>query len=268
MAVLHFLPDHPVVAVRKSILVHGHQPISVWNWNAKAPCRHPGKQAFETGWPEAKGLPSFDPKAQNTGIVSNNIHAIDIDIDDEGAAREAVALCEQCLGKTPLVRYRENSARRTLVYKSNRRKGFVIPTNKGQIEVRGEGLQFVAHGWHPTGFELHWEDDSPANFAVENLPEATDEAEQRFKEALREALGGPPAAQSEPEPARPARTWTTLTPYGGGVRRSRSRCRMPDSRRHGHRRAQPSTQQIRLQSRRLRRRPGRGCGQATAFRGR
>jgi hypothetical protein len=191
--ILPFIPPDPITALRRCILVHNYQPISIWNWDAKAPCKTPGKQPFDVGWPVRRGMPAFHVQAQNTGIICNNLRAVDVDIDDGEAARTAVALAEEHIGRT-IVRLRDNSPRRLLLYRGSGPKR-IITTKAGKVEILGDGQQFAAFGRHHTGAELEWEEyESPACFAYENLPEAMEEAEQRFAAELIEALGGIPVA--------------------------------------------------------------------------
>src|SRR5579863_6794654 len=139
MAVLPFKVLHPVVALRHCIIAHNYQPISIYNWDAR--CDSPGKKPFDLGWPQAKGIPRWSEQATNTGVVTNNLRAIDVDIDDAEAAKTAVALAEQSIGRT-LVRFRDNSPRRLLLYRGSGKK-LVIKTAKGKVEILGEGQQFV-----------------------------------------------------------------------------------------------------------------------------
>ena len=120
MAALLFLPEQPVVALRRAVLAHGYQPISIYNWDAR--CNSPGKHAFGNNWGETKGLPPLSTEALNTGIICKNLRAIDVDIDDPKMAATAVALAEETIGRTSLVRFRSNSPRRLLLYRGVRKK--------------------------------------------------------------------------------------------------------------------------------------------------
>jgi hypothetical protein len=158
---------------------HGFQPVPV-KTGEKAP-RNPGWQAI-------RGVPSFAKATLNTGVNCTTLRAIDIDIDDAKSANTAVALAMECLGSTPLVRYRDGSSRRLLVYRGS---GFkrIVKTMAGKVEVLGKGQQFVAFGVHPDGSEFDWEIETPATLALESLPEVSVEAEVAFSAALIDALG-------------------------------------------------------------------------------
>ena len=222
MSALPSIPD-PVTAVRQCILSGGYQPIAVYNWNAKTD--GPGKRPYGDGWEKTRGMPPFVPSALNTGILASNLRVIDIDLDDD-RADTAVALTEEVLGRSPLVRFRNNSKRRLLVYRGNGRKRMVCVGKKRQIEILGDGQQFVAFGRHHTGAEIEWEDASPADFARNDLPEATEEKIERLLLAYCEEFGftvagrgdDPQAAQdalgSPPASGAPIVRPTTSTPVG------------------------------------------------------
>ena len=203
MAALLFLPEQPVVALRRAVLAHGYQPISIYNWDAR--CNSPGKHAFGNNWGETKGLPPLSTEALNTGIICKNLRAIDVDIDDPKMAATAVALAEETIGRTSLVRFRSNSPRRLLLYRGVRKKLVIGKSYRDadgrkkyhwKVEILGDGQQFVAFGTHHSGAELQWEGDSPADFSYDDLPELLSDAEDRYAEALRDALG----ADREDEP--------------------------------------------------------------------
>jgi hypothetical protein len=198
VATLAFLPSNPIVALRRSILAHGFQPVAV---------RTKTKRPVDDGWQRHKGDLRFIPYALSTGVSCHNLRAVDIDIDDPEKASVAIALAEETLGATSLVRFRTQSPRRLLVYRGAAPKRTIFgPSHRDEsgkkiyewkIEILGDGQQFVAYGLHPDdGLPYEWEGTSPADFPWADLPEALPEAEERFARALKEALGGDPETEA------------------------------------------------------------------------
>ena len=69
---------------------------------------------------------------------------------------------------------------------------FLPDASKVQVEILGEGQQFVCDGLHPdTGQPYRWTDGSPADVAITDLPvvdepmlrEMLEEVERLFREA-------------------------------------------------------------------------------------
>lgn len=150
------LPEHPVQALRRALLAHGYQPVPVYSGT---------KKPFGFGWQSRRGMPPFNGEALSTGIVCHNVHAIDIDIDDQEAANRAVLETEDMLGTTPLHRFRVGSARRLLLYAGVGTKR-ILKTSAGKIEFLGVGQQFVAYGIHPDGSRFEWVSEEPASFSL------------------------------------------------------------------------------------------------------
>lgn len=202
MAALPFQPDDAITALRRAMFAQGFQPV---------PVKTGEKSPIGMSWPALRGVPPLARVTMNTGVNCASLRAIDIDIDDAAAAQTAVAVAFEQLGATPLVRLRTTSPRRLLVYRGAGSKR-VVKTLAGKVEILGRGQQFVAFGIHPDGSEFEWEDDTPANFALADLPEVGPEAEQAFIDALADALGlAEPSKENQPETQAPSAIRPVLT---------------------------------------------------------
>lgn len=166
----------------------------------------PGKKApgFD-GWQKAKA--SKDQlrawlgegfKNAGVGILTKYTCAIDIDCRDEAAALKFEKWCLENIGPAPvrigmppkrLLLYRTSEPfrkQRTTVYIDEW-------SDKQQIEILGDGQQFVAFHIHPdTGKPYHWIDDkSPLNIRAADLTELSvsqiDELLESFEEHAKAA---------------------------------------------------------------------------------
>lgn len=208
--------------LRKALIEAGYPPVPVFSAN-HAFCNSPGKQPEGAAWQEAARsgrLPPLSPKSINTGVLCDGLRVIDIDVDDEDAARDVAELAREMIGAAP-ERYRSNSPRRTLVYRAAegkpRKKSIVSATIKNdddkwaKVEVLGLGQQFVAFGFHPSGAELLWRGDALHEVPVTELAEVTETIIDQFLAAASEIIGAPtnvdtaaaPVQQSAPELTKP-----------------------------------------------------------------
>jgi hypothetical protein len=124
------------------------------------------------------GLARLHPEAANTGILTGDVVAIDVDTLDPEAADAIIAMVEQLpgafagpyrVGKAPKRCYlfRTNSPRAKVATGAYEIEGL-----KCQVEVLGIGNQFVAYGLHPdTSQDYKWFNGSPAETAFPDLPE-------------------------------------------------------------------------------------------------
>ena len=92
------------------------------------------------------------------------------------------ALAGEMLGQTPLRRV-GRAPKSLLVYRTSMpfkklatEEHFFVDGSKVQVEVLGQGQQFVGFGIHPaTGQEYQWTDRSPLDVNWEALPSVTSE---------------------------------------------------------------------------------------------
>jgi hypothetical protein len=169
-----------------------------------------GKRPYGNAWekrartdpPEAvKVTPK--PFITNTGVVCGAVRPFDVDVDDAAKADAVEKLVFEKFGPTPLVRVRENSPRRLLVYRSetyipeSEFPGKVpIQGDSCKVEVLGHGQQFVAFGDHESGVLLQWRNDAnPENMPLASLPAVTEDKIEEFKQEVLAIIGTPPAKE-------------------------------------------------------------------------
>ena len=153
---------------------HGYQPIAV---------RSLSKVPLEEGWTDYIGIPPYEERAENTGVITAGLAVIDIDIDDPDLARIVSLVVEGVLGSTPLRRGRNNSSRVAWVYREpTRMPRQTIAIAGGKIDILANGQQLVVHGLHDTGAPYVWfTEHTPANFSRGQLPTATAEQIDELK---------------------------------------------------------------------------------------
>ena len=159
--------------------------------NGYSPIACAGKAAVAQGWQSGPitierlaAMRELNPTARNTGIRTDDLVAIDIDVQNPEHVEKIVSLAFELLGATSLCRVGSKGC--MLVYRAAAplRKVTVLTdaVTKGdfadKIEVLGIGTQFVAFGIHPDGMPYQWtgKDDfdetaTPLNTPLETVPE-------------------------------------------------------------------------------------------------
>lgn len=168
--------------IRRRLIANGYRPV---------PCN--GKAADGVDWPNSHATEAdlhgdHWVKATNTGIIlGDQLLAVDIDVRDEHLAAELREMALSLGDGLPPVRI--GQAPKTLLLfrtprgvKKHATKGVWqrgvpraerIKVNKNQIEILGEGQQFVAFGTHPdTKRPYVWTPDSqsPLEIRLDDLP--------------------------------------------------------------------------------------------------
>ncbi|EJC75544.1 bifunctional DNA primase/polymerase famiily protein [Rhizobium leguminosarum bv. trifolii WSM2012] len=160
--------------LRRQLIANGYVPVPV-----------DGKRPKIKGWSKFRPKPEqIDgqirayPDHKNTGIICGDIVAIDIDVPDANAAEHlsklALALPDgdralQRIGRAPKVTFifRTSAARRKKITGK-----YVVNGHDCQVEILGDGQQFVAFGIHPdTGKAYEWVGNSPLDVPFGDLPE-------------------------------------------------------------------------------------------------
>jgi hypothetical protein len=145
----------------------------------------------------------------NTGILCDDVVAVDIDVLDPEVAGRLTALAETTLGVTPLHRV-GRAPKVALLHRTDApmqgietREMRLLDGSKAQVEILGAGRQLAAFGEHPdTGMSYVWPRSSPLDVSRADLPPVTPEALRAFRDAAEAVLLG---AGAEPlEPAREA----------------------------------------------------------------
>jgi hypothetical protein len=184
---------------RKKLLAAGYLPIPV---NGKAPAIQ--------GWSDIRATgPLIDrwadqyPSATNTGIITADTPAIDIDVLDSAVADELHRMVEQTIGtsavRTGLV------PKRALLFRTDtpfKKMDATFTSSDGRthkVEILGWGQQIVVHGIHPTTQEPYtWRGGEPG---PELLPLLTEEKAKEFIAAAAQCMS--------------ARGWTPKTKLNG-----------------------------------------------------
>lgn len=107
----------------------------------------------------------------NIGLICRRVRAIDIDCENREMVSAARQMIEKRLGKT-IWRGRPGTPRGALIYRAEWTIGgkITLPWQDGKIEVLGYGNQIVIWGQHPSGTFYEWQDGSPFDTQVEELP--------------------------------------------------------------------------------------------------
>ncbi|MEC5324358.1 AAA family ATPase [Aurantimonas sp. A3-2-R12] len=190
-----------VADLRHQLIANGYVPIPV-----------AGKSPRIVGWQKLKpladhvdGLIRAHPDHNNTGLLTGDLVAIDIDAPDAPTSMKLVEMvldlpwgtASPCrVGKAPkcLFIFRATAPRK----KATTGK-FLINDKRCEVEVLGIGNQFVAYGIHPdTNAPYDWSNGEPTEVAFADLPEITPETLDTFLAAARELL----AARGEPEASK------------------------------------------------------------------
>jgi hypothetical protein len=177
--------------VRRKMWQHGFRPVPIYSPGALDregnPIPDAGKRPIGKDWrekalrdPPAAVSGSVSPTALNTGILTDGLVAVDVDVRDQGLVDALVYRAERGLGPTPLVRI--GCAPKTLlVYRAEGEVAkmatpelYLPDGTKAQLEILGTGQQFVADGIHPdTGRRFTWLDRSPLDLPLTEVPIAT-----------------------------------------------------------------------------------------------
>lgn len=122
------------------------------------------------------------------GMLAKYAPGVDIDIDDEDYAVRVGRLARTMLGPAP-VRW-GRKPRCLLPYRTETPFGHkeltIVRNSDGkvwQVEVMGEGQQYVLMGEHPTAGEYQWS-ESPVNLPFNTLPVVTEEQVISYLEAV------------------------------------------------------------------------------------
>jgi len=177
-------------AYRKDLLAADYHPL---------PCN--GKAPPIPGWQDILATPKIIdgwndkyPEANNTGILTRDTPAIDLDILDEEIVEELEVLAEDMLGKTAGRTGR--APKRALLFRTDApfhkmTETFTAPNGTSQkIEILGNGQQIVVDGVHPeTGGRYTWRSGEPGpKLRREDLPMLTAELAAQYMAAAVELM--------------------------------------------------------------------------------
>ncbi|MBW8617098.1 MAG: PriCT-2 domain-containing protein [Hyphomicrobiales bacterium] len=169
--------------VRLKLRENGYRPVPVLDPNPAD--KSGGKRPAIPNWIAAAKNASIDEisgwssikNASNTGVLTGEIIAIDIDILDTSIADAIQNSIVDELGSPLPTRFGQRPkrllvARTDKPFKKLASPEYILPDgSKGQIEILCEGQQFVAYGVHPkTGLPYEWEGTPLHETALDDLP--------------------------------------------------------------------------------------------------
>jgi RecA-family ATPase len=153
-----------------------------------------GKAPPISGWQnmaasdaEIEGWFHEHPEALNTGIITRNTPAVDIDVYDPDIADELENLLWDMIGSRGMVRFGQPPKRAALFrtempFTKISTPVFTSPTKqRHRVEVLCSGQQIVVFGLHPgTGKPYSWHGGVPGEVALADLPELTKAVAEQF----------------------------------------------------------------------------------------
>lgn len=187
----------PIVDIRRALLENGYIPVPV---KGKGP-RIKGWTTFRPKLEQLDGQARKHADHPSTGILCENVVAIDIDALDQDVSEKLIVRLMQIpgaerapcrVGKAPkaLFLFRTSTPlakRMTPEYSVNGRKC--------QVEALGKVQQFVAYGIHAeTGKDYTWSNGDPLTVPAADLPEITSAQVEAYitdAEAILSAAGTP-----------------------------------------------------------------------------
>ena len=188
-------------ARRKRLLENGYIPIPVTSPDPKD--ERAGKRPVINDWANLKDLQIEDienwnsryPRAKNTGVVCGHVVGVDIDIADAALVERIKAAAFKMLGKDAPVRVGRDPrslivCRTDTPFKKKKSSEYILPSGeKAEVEVLGDGQQFVADGIHPKTLKPYvWGDQSLEDVPFSNLPIVTEEQIAQFLSVADEIL--------------------------------------------------------------------------------
>ena len=164
------------VKMAKTLLANNYIPLpapksekgtrlSKWNqWKDKKPT-------------EADILTWFKNHEGGVALLCGQLVAVDVDIDDEHLCNQVCKNIEEMLGKT-IIRFGK-APRRAMFYRasdSNFKKQLFPLHDAQKVEMLANGCNCMAYGRHSeTGLPYIWENGSPLDTPLDELPEITPE---------------------------------------------------------------------------------------------
>ena len=206
-------------AVRKRLLAAGYRPLPV-----------NGKEPPIKGWPDIQATDALIdrwtreyPDATNTGVITRDTPAIDIDVLDGAVADELQKLAEQMIGGSSVRTGR--APKRALLFRTDTpfdkitTPVFVSPDGRThKVEILGWGQQIVVHGIHPETLAPYtWRDVEPGpDLKISALPLLSAEKASEFIAAAAQCMS--------------AHGWTPKKKTNGACRRRWRPFRHPKTR--------------------------------------
>lgn len=184
-------------SIRHALALNGYIPIPV-----------SGKRPLIAGWQKIRptldiidGWEQSRPNDGNTGILTGHVVAIDIDAPDPATAEKLIECLLEITGASYAPCRTGNAPKCLFIFRATetRKKSatpvYLVNGVKCQVEVLGDGQQFVAYGIHPdTAQPYTWGSGDPVTVPFSGLPEITPAQVDQFlkdAEGILATLGQP-----------------------------------------------------------------------------
>ncbi len=198
-------PEPSLADLRRDLIANGFTPIPV-----------KGKRPIIKGWSalqpveaDVDALISNHPDHLNTGLLTGRLVAIDIDVLDIDLAMRFEDLVTAMPGGDRALRRVGSAPKSMFIFRAEDAHDklatgeYAIGGRKCQIEVLGDGQQFVAFGTHPeTGRPYEWTTASPLDVRFDELPEIQPATMLAFLEQAESILAESGVPLKEPAKAR------------------------------------------------------------------
>jgi DNA-binding MarR family transcriptional regulator len=199
-------------AYRQALNRNGYLPVPVsdpvksQSWADKGAGKRPGlgpgwrEQARAAGPNDISAWQRSFADCTNTGIVTDDLAAIDIDVNDQVLSDRVAEMVQGRLQSPAPVRHAGGPKQLLLCHsdevKKHKTDKFLLESEDSEpvscmVEVLATGQQFVAHGMHPSGHPYQWRGKGPDEIPKDQLPyvskaeirEILAEAEKMIREA-------------------------------------------------------------------------------------
>lgn len=212
------LESNPLVDLRVSLIRNGYRIVAV---DGKRP-RIKGWQRAHWSVDQVEGYTRTYADHLNTGILTGEVVAIDIDVLHPDTAERLIERLFAIPGASSAPCRTGNAPKCLFVFRTGvsatkmSTAEYIVDGSKCQVEVLGQGQQFVAYGTHPdTGKEYVWSSGDPLSVPLADLPVLEPETIAAFladAETILADAGAParkPATTHQPQPKGDS-VWTRV----------------------------------------------------------
>lgn len=175
--------SNPLADLRRSLMSKGYRYVPVQ-----------GKRPAGTGWQnfrqdpgQVEGIIRKYPDHSNTGLLTGDVVAIDIDAADAVTAEKLISRLMDIPGATQAPCRTGRAPKCLFAFRATEPREkmstpvYIVNGHKCQVEVLGKGQQFVAFGVHPeTGNPYTWTGGEPSTMPLADLPEISPEQVDAF----------------------------------------------------------------------------------------
>jgi len=202
------LESNPLVDLRVSLIRNGYRITAV---DGKRP-RIKGWQRANWSIDQVEGYTRTYADHLNTGILTGEVVAIDIDVPHTDTAEKLIERLTAFAGASSAPCRTGNAPKCLFIFRADASASkmstaeYIVDGSKCQVEVLGQGQQFVAYGTHPeTGKEYVWSNGDPITVPFTELPEIDPATLAAFLADAETILAdaGTPLRKQEPTQSRP-----------------------------------------------------------------